>query len=112
MSVDTYAGVVGFAIVLYVIWMSLRSPFSCPLFVHAFDVSGRRSPEIDDLLDEFLIHGGFERIQVHKHKVDAWKRICGNRIQHSVLKRYRLWQYRIAVGDDKPFVFTAFRLQT
>lgn len=50
-------------ILLYAI---LKSPFSYPYFVYNFDVSGKRNPRIEDLLDNYLISGGFGVIQSHK----------------------------------------------
>ena len=81
---------------LYII---LKSPFSYPYFVYKFDVSGKRGPQIEDFLDEFLIANGFAYIQSHQKKIDKWKQDSQRQINQSILKKYRQRQYVQALGN-------------
>ena len=97
------------AILLYIIF---KSPFSYPYFIHNFDISGKRGPQIDDLLDMFLISGGFADVQNHQKKIKQWKQESCLRIEHSLMKKYRRQQYLRALDDNKAFVFHFVRSQT
>lgn len=99
-------------IVIGLLYLVLKSPFSYPYFIHEFNVSGKRSPQIDDLLDTFLISGGIEHIQNHQRKIDQWKQDSYQRIEHSLLKKYRKRQYEQVLDDNKAFVFNFVRSQT
>ncbi|MEQ3257526.1 HNH endonuclease, partial [[Clostridium] innocuum] len=63
-TLDSYM-VYGIIALLLVVIISticiLRSPFHYPYFIHSFDVSGKRAPQIEDLVDEFLNAGNFYR---------------------------------------------------
>lgn len=97
------------AILLY---SNFRSPFSYPYFTYKFDVSGKRSPQFDDLLDAFLISGGFLNIQSHQKKIDLWKQESNQRIAHSFMKEYRRKQYLRELDDNNAFVFHFVRFRT
>lgn len=90
----------------------LKSPFSYPYFIYEFDVSGKRSPQIDDLLDTFLISDGYKDIKNHQRIIDEWKQESCQRIERSILKKYRRRQYERALDDNKAYVFYIVRLQT
>ncbi|MCI8648741.1 MAG: HNH endonuclease [Anaerotruncus sp.] len=92
--------------------MVLKSPFSYPYFIFEFNVSGKRGPQIDDLLDTYLISGGFTHIQNHWRKIDQWKQESCQRIEHSLLKKYRRKQYEHSLDDNKAFRFFFVRSQT
>lgn len=94
------------------LYLVLKSPFLYPYFIHDFDVSGKRNPQIDDLLDTFLISGGFKYIQDHQKKIDQWKQDSCQRIEHSLLKNYRKKQYERSLDDNEAFVFCFVRTQT
>ena len=97
------------AILLYLIF---KSPFSYPYFSYDFDVSGKRDPQIEDLLDSFLIAGKFPYIQQHKKKISRWKKECHERIERSLLKKLRTRQYNDALDDRHAFEFRLIRSQT
>lgn len=90
----------------------LKSPFVYPYFVHDFDVTGKRNPQIGDLLDEYLNSGGFDEIQAHQKKIEAWHEESKARIERSLLKDYRRKQYLMAVDDRKAYKFNLIRVQT
>ena len=97
---------------LFLLHVILKSPFSYPYFIHRFDVSGKRSPHIEDLLDTFLISGGFIRIQSHQKVIEQWKTVCQRRIDKSILKKYRRKQYEQVLNDSAAFKFYFIRSQT
>lgn len=99
---------VAIAVVLYLI---LRSPFRYPYFHHSFDVSGKRQPDIDDLIDEWLIEGGLLDLKAHLYTITVWKQDSWNRVNRSLLKPLRKLQYSKAVDDDNAFVFSMIRKQ-
>lgn len=100
------------SLVILSLYIVFKSPFSYPYFTHEFDVSGKRSPQINDLLDDFLISGGFKSIQYHQEKIDQWKQATCQQIEHSLLKKYRRHQYERALDDKSAFVFHFVRFQT
>ena len=51
----------------------LKSPFKYPYFCHEFDVTGKRKPQKNDLIDEYLNTSGFEEIEEHERKIKNWK---------------------------------------
>ncbi len=99
-------------IVLVLLKVILKSPFSYPYFIHRFDVSGKRSPHIEDYLDTFLISGGFTKIQSHQKVIEQWKSDSQQRIEKSILKSYRRKQYEKVLNDKAAFKFYFIRTQT
>ncbi len=98
--------------VLVLLYVILRCPFSYPYFVYRFDVSGKRSPHIEDFLDMFLISGGFENIQMHQKVIEQWKLGSHQRIKRSIFKNYRRKQYEQVLDDKAAFKFYFIRFQT
>lgn len=105
-------------LIIVVIWLfsfiflTLKSPFNYPYFVHYFDVSGKRNPQIEDYIDTFLIEGNFELILKHEEKVQEWKDTCLEKINKCILKKYRAKQYTACLDDDNTYEFKLFRRQT
>ena len=100
-----------FIFVIYLIYQNLKNPFVFPYFIHQFDVSGKRQPDIEDYIDKFLINGGIDEINKHQQKFYDWNRNCKQTIQKSILKKYRYKQY-LKVVDNNPFIFYLTREQT
>lgn len=100
------------SIILILLHIVLKSPFSYPYFIYSFDVSGKRKPHIEDFLDTFLISGGFKRIQSHQMIIERWKLESHQRIEKSILKSYRRRQYEQALNDEAAFKFCFIRSQT
>lgn len=90
----------------------LRSPFRYPYFRHSFDISGKKSPQLDNLLDQMLIEEGFARIEEHHKKVQAWKRNCKKSIEGSLLRGYRRQQFEACLDDENAYQFVVTRNQT
>lgn len=99
-------------IVVVLLYVILRCPFSYPYYTHKFDVSGKRGPHIEDFLDKFLISGGFAYIQAHQKKIEQWKLDSHQRIEKSILKNYRRKQYERVLDDKAAFKFYFIRSQT
>ena len=90
----------------------LKSPFAFPYFFHSFDVSGKRNPQINDLIDEYFIAGNFDAIQKHYDEIQRWKEKCQSEIEHSLLKNYRAGQFQECLDDEHAFQFSLTRQQT
>ena len=99
--------------VLVIIFRHLRSPFHYPYFVKRFDVSGKKQPQIEDLVDCFLIRDNFELIKEHhEEKLQYWKQEWEDKIEKSWLKNLRIQQYGNCIDDDHEFNFILTRKQT
>lgn len=107
-----YAIAVIAAMVIIVMILVLRSPFHYPYFIHYFDVSGKRKPQIDDLIDGFLNLGNFAEIQKHYQNILLWKQKCQEKIKKSRIKKYRKKQFNACQDDDSAFRFYIIRRQT
>ncbi len=99
-------------IILILLYVILSSPFSYPYFIHEFNVSGKRNPNIDDYLDKLLISGGFTDIQAHQKMIEQWKLDSNQEIKKSILKNYRREQYEKVLDDSAAFKFYFIRSQT
>lgn len=53
------------AILIGVLVWIFTSPFKYPYKVIVFDISGRRNPKDEDLVDEYMIHHGFSPFLEH-----------------------------------------------
>ncbi len=100
------------AILIGIVAAILQSPFHYPHFNQDFDVSGKRKPQIDDLIDQYLNAGNFSAIEDHNWRIHAWKMECQEKIQKSILKNYRENQFRSCLDDNAAFRFCITRQQT
>lgn len=98
-----------FFIILYLIF---RNPFKYPYFKYYFDISGKKNPNIGDLIDEYLIEKRLIFIEFQKKKIEAWKKMCENKIEKSILKKYRTKQFNKIIDDRKAYNFYLIRKQT
>ena len=103
--------IIGIALIIG-IYFVLRSPFHYPYFYYAFDVSGKRMPQIEDYIDRFLNAGNFVLIQNHNEKIKTWKETSEKRLDRCWLKRYRRRQYQKSLNDEYAYVFSLTRQQT
>ena len=101
-----------FIIAIVIIVKILQSPFKYPYFVHVFDVSGKRNPQIENLLDDFLINDGFEKIVNYRKIIENWKDKSKNKLNKSLLKKLRTKQYERCLDDAHAFQFLLMRKQT
>mgnify|MGYP000501903202 FL=1 len=75
------------SIVGFVLYLILKSPFRYPYFEYSFNVSGKRNPDIENLIDNFLNHRKFLMIKRHKEEIEQWKMECQKKIEKSILKK-------------------------
>ena len=100
------------SIVSFILYLSFKSPFRYPYFEYSFDVSGKRKPDIENLIDNFLNQQKFLMIKRHKEKIEQWKMECQRKIEKSKLKKYRIKQYQKSVDDCEAYKFYLIREQT
>lgn len=100
------------SIVSFILYMIFKSPFRYPYFEYSFDVSGKRRPDIENLIDNFLNQQKFLMIKRHKEKIEQWKMECQRKIEKSKLKKYRIKQYQKALDDCNAYKFYLIREQT
>lgn len=100
------------SIVSSILYLILKSPFRYPYFEYSFDVSGKRKPDIENLIDNFLNQQKFLIIKRHKEKIEQWKMECQSKIEKSKLKRYRTKQYQKSLNDNMAYRFHLVREQT
>lgn len=97
---------------IIVVWLIFRSPFKYPYFSYSIDISGRRQPDPSDLIDEFLIAGGFRIINSHECYICDWKKNCEAKIERSMLKHYRRKQFEKCIDDSSAYRFSIVKGQT
>lgn len=90
----------------------LRSPFKYPYFEKRLDVSGRRKPQMTELIDEYLVENRMDEIDAHRDEVDQWKYECQQKIEKSPLHNLREKQFKEALDDIHAYRFVLFRKQT
>lgn len=107
------AGVLGgIALVVYILYLIFRSPFKYPYHTVPFDVSGKRSPDIMNYIDRYLIDHGFSEFADHLERVNRWKNECREKIESSLFEGLRERQYAATIDDQNMFWFELSRNQT
>lgn len=99
-------------LIIVILYLILRSPFHYPYYVHYFDVSGKRNPNFDDLIDTFLISDNFHEIKIHNQNISQWKETCKEKIEKSTIKKYREMQFQKCLDDKNAYQFHLVRKQT
>ena len=97
---------------IFIIYLIFKSPFHYPYFEHYFDVSGKRNPDIRDLIDNYLIQQAIFKIKLHEKYIEDWKKECQLKIKNSKMKKYRMQQYKDALDDAGAYRFYLTRMQT
>ena len=100
------------ALLSFVIYVILKSPFQYPYHIIKFDVSGKRLPNIYDLIDNHLNKYGFNEFSQHNENVKHWKTDCQQLINKSKLKKLRKNQFEQVIDDAHMFCFKLIRKQT
>lgn len=100
------------SIVSFILYLILRTPFQYPYFEYSFDVSGKRKPDIENLIDDFLNQRKFLMIKRHNEEIEQWKKKCQRKIEKSILKKYRAKQYQKSLDDNEAYNFYLTREQT
>lgn len=105
-------GIIVLLLIGYLCYFILKSPFKYPHCIIEIDISGRRSPSIEDIVDEYIIANGINGFTSHYESIKNWKADCQNKISKSPLKETRRQQYEKVIDDDRMFIFRLTRLQT
>lgn len=105
-------GIAAIALLSFIIYSILKSPFKYPYHIITFDVSGKRSPNVNDLIDNHLILYGIDEFLKHNEIVMQWKTNCGEYIRESELKTLRERQFLEIIDDAHMFCFKLIRKQT
>lgn len=106
------AVIVGIIILILIVRRIFRSPFQYPYFTHEFDISGKRNPEIADLIDNYINEGNIQRLIEHRDLVEHWKNLCQKKIDRSMIKSIRTKQFKKCMDDDNMFRFVLVRDKT
>lgn len=106
------AACIGIAILSFLAYSFFKSPFKYPYCEISFDVSGKRTPNIENYIDEYLNVNGIDKFVKHKESIEVWKQGCQDRIKKSLFKRLRTKQFEEALDDDNMFCFALTRKQT
>lgn len=113
---DSFLYVVFFVIIIaaigLIIYAILKSPFEYPYYTITFDVSGKRSPDINYLIESYLNSQGIDEFSQHYELVKRWKSDCLKRISESKLKKLRTQQFEEIIDDEHMFRFELIRRQT
>ena len=107
-----FLGLAMIGIFILILYLILRSPFHYPYHTTFFDISGKRSPKIEDLIDEYLNTNGLNEFTEHYKYLTKWKTYCEERIKSCKLKKLRSEQYRNSIDDNNLFIFKLIRKQT
>lgn len=89
-----------------------KNPFKYPYKSIYIDISGRRSPRVEDLIDEYLIDFGLDDIIIYNDEIKQWKCRCKQRINKSPIRKIRYKQYLECIDDEGAIVFKFTRTQT
>ena len=93
------------------IWI-FKSPFQYPYKKIVFDISKKRNPKKEDLIDQYIIENGLSPFSDHFMYVEKWKNICKAKIENGKLKNRRRKQYLASLDDAHMFQFCLERSQT
>ena len=82
-------GAIAIALLSFTLYSILKSPFKYPYHVITFDISGKRSPNVNDLIDNHLNKHGYNEFPQHYEIVKRWKEDCTEYIKKSSLKNLK-----------------------
>lgn len=75
-------------------------------------MTGKRQPDINDYIDQFLIDGGMSEINAAHEYLQRWQLECEQTIEQSKLKKLRTQQYLKILDIDGMYIFRFYRVQT
>ncbi len=99
-------------ILIICLYFILRNPFRYPYYKISFDITGKRNPTFENLIDSYLNNVGIDPFVRHFRYVEQWKLSCNQKIQCSKLKNLRRRQFNEVLADNRMFQFTTTRDQT
>lgn len=107
--------------VILLLFIILKSPFKYPYYIHKFDVSGKRKPQIEEYIDVFIIDTRLAEViidtrlaEVIKHQeiINEWKKESQESVNRGILKSYRQEQLNQSIQDKTAYQFLLIRYQT
>lgn len=99
------------AFICFLRWL-FKSPFSYPYYEVFIDISGRRSVDIYDAIDDYLIEKGISEFQIHEKYIQSWRENCRRKISRRPFKRLRERQFYKCLDTKNMFQFVLSRNQT
>lgn len=93
----------------------IHNPFKnkYPYFFINFDVSGKRNPNLQQCIENWLCEGNFEsKITPHMKRIENWKELQEVSIESMLFKDHRREQYENVIDDAHAFCFSMYRSQT
>ena len=111
-GIAVFIGVFSFFFLFVLIDHYLRSPFRFPSLKICFDVSGKRKPNIEDYIDQYLIENGMTPINEQYRILKEWKDDCAKTISQSKFRKRRQQQFNECYDEKLLFVFVFTREQT
>ncbi len=100
------------AVIAITTYLIMKSPFHYPYFEYEFNVSGKRQPKFEDLIDQYINSRGIGVFENHYKKVQQWKSDSQQKVDKSILKNLRQQQYNECLDDKHMFRFVLVRQQT
>lgn len=109
-------------LILFIIWLIdrfIRNPFIGPTIKHEFDISGRRSPDYEECIEEWLIENhknGTDLLSLFDSILNAWDDECLKKIKRSFLfksrrtKQYNKVKHKVSDIDYQMFTFVFYRI--
>lgn len=104
--------IVMIAIIAIIARTILSSPYEYPYFKKEFDVSGKKKPDIDSFVEDYINKGGFTSIREHQEAIDKWKQECESSFSKGILHNLRKKQYEKCLDDERAYHFYFLRTQT
>ncbi len=106
-------------LIILAIWSYCHNPFSLPYLVVHIDISGKKNPDYEDLIDEWIIsQDGDKAMSDYKNAIARWVNECNSVIEGALLwknhKRREFEELKNMVfsKEYQYFKYEFFRAQT
>lgn len=86
------------------IWY-VSSPFHFPYFTYTFPMDVKRTTQMGDLLNNFMIEGKFGLIEIHEEILQDWMNDCERHLSTCFFAKHRRKQYEACLDLDKAYRF-------
>lgn len=86
------------------IWY-FSSPFHFPYFTYTFAVDEKRTIQMGDLLDNFIIEGNFGLVESHEELLQDWMQDCERHLSACLFAKHRRKQYEACLDLDMAYRF-------
>lgn len=89
-----------------------HDPYQYPYDDIQIDITGRRNPKREDILDEYLNIHGITEFLSHYQYVQQWKMETEDQAKKALFAKHRLEQFHGILDDSGMFRFKLFRVHT